>query len=313
MKETNRNITIDILKFIFAVAIVSLHVHITGIGSIVLQCFSRIGVPFFFAVTGYYIMNSDSEKLVGVRVKKYVLHSAKLLFVWYTVYFPLILRRYNSTNDIKIIVKEFLFKAPAFLWFLPAGIVGILLLYFLKNKLRLAFIISICLWVIGTVGNSYLVFWSKLENLAYYDLFITTRNGLFYAFPIMTFTVFVMKSKLTEFLQMKKWQFLFVLLYIAEVFLVNCHAGVQDTSMYFMLPIITCIVFNAALNSKLKRDNFNISHLSTGIYVMQFGLITVLGKVLHISAVGLWIIVTLLAVCLTYLLIQCSLLKKIFL
>lgn len=62
--ERERNFTIDILRMILAVFIVALHSNPLAEFSELLSYFpsqvvSRIGVPFFAAVAGYYFFSLD--------------------------------------------------------------------------------------------------------------------------------------------------------------------------------------------------------------------------------------------------------------
>ena len=89
-------------------------------------------------------------------------------------------------------IQQLLFLAPAFMWYLMAVVVGIVILYILL-KLDIAaknmVLFGMLLYFIGCIGNSYVFLFGQDEALKftniYYDIFLTTRNGLFFGFPFI--------------------------------------------------------------------------------------------------------------------------------
>lgn len=61
--SNKRNTTLDLMRWLCAFLVVVIHVPIYGKG--ILMPFTRIAVPFFYMVTGYYIYTSNEDKLKG--------------------------------------------------------------------------------------------------------------------------------------------------------------------------------------------------------------------------------------------------------
>lgn len=71
-QKANRYAQIDVLEFVFAILIVCLHISGNDQESIVYligQYVGRIGVPFFFAVSGFFCI-SESKRWISARVFK---------------------------------------------------------------------------------------------------------------------------------------------------------------------------------------------------------------------------------------------------
>ncbi len=88
--------SIDIMKFIMAIFVVSIHTEpLTGVKSPVLytlwDCVVRCAVPFFFIASGFFIgkkMCGDKKSDIGIVLKQ-VKRIAKMYLVWSAVYMPL--------------------------------------------------------------------------------------------------------------------------------------------------------------------------------------------------------------------------------
>ncbi len=182
----------------------------------------------------------------------------------------------------------------------------------------MAFVLAIVLYIVGTAGNSYLVFYPTLNNLPYYSLFLTTRNGLFFAFPIMTFA-----SCLHDFVHIDKKRPVIHLitvsafiLYVLEYWIISLSETKNiDTSMYLTLPLITCVILYWGLKipCKLKLvHNEVLSDVSSGIYLMQFGLITAM-TYLGMKPGATWIVVVVFAAIVTMILQKAELIKRVLL
>ena len=82
-----RNYTIDLLRLIMALFIVALHCNLFAeynafVSYFPSQVLSRLGVPFFATVAGYYFFSEEiSNKRVWVSIKKYL----SLYTIWSTI------------------------------------------------------------------------------------------------------------------------------------------------------------------------------------------------------------------------------------
>ena len=149
---------IDFVKWIMACAIVLLHLPFDNLWiSIIQQYISRLGVPIFFAFSGFFCYANLEANTKRNVMKKYISRIGKLYLFWGGIYFPLLY--FSGDYSLKNLLKEYLFCAPAYLWYLPAVLIGcISLIFFYKNiKSFCAFMfLSGVLYIIGTLGNSLL-------------------------------------------------------------------------------------------------------------------------------------------------------------
>lgn len=188
-------------------------------------------------------------------------------------------------------------QTPSYLWFLTSMLVGGFLQIALW-EIRAKWVIAVFLYIIGTLLNSYQFLLPQLRIVdIYYDVFLTSRNGLFFAFPLMVVGILCRKSKHgPHSLHVSLISLCCaVILFCIEVSLVMNHASNdQDTSMYFTIPLVTfCLVntlinlnsyFNAALGEVSGCAKF-WRYSSMVIYVVQFGLIMLFAKLENIFGI----------------------------
>lgn len=141
-----RNNSIDILRYIFNVLVVGIHLDLLNdISPILNFLFSyplgSIVVPFFFAISGYY---SNLE----VNTKPKILNLLKKYIFYFFLYLPLYIYINSPKWNLETIITTILFDGPFYhLWFLPALIFSIVITNITQCKcLKLAFPILIYMW-----------------------------------------------------------------------------------------------------------------------------------------------------------------------
>ena len=82
MKERNNNI--DIIKGISSLCVILIHFSLPGEIGIYLIVISRYSVPFFFFISGYFLLNKHNN-ISSQRILYKLKHIFKLLF--YTIIF----------------------------------------------------------------------------------------------------------------------------------------------------------------------------------------------------------------------------------
>lgn len=146
--------TIDLFKFIFACLIPLLHIPFIDNPFIfvVRQYVSRLGVPFFFIVSGIVLTKSMLKRGKYHAVYRYIKRIVILVLVWLLIYSPLLYKElYLNPNAIKILV----FQTPAFLWYLTSLIVASFLVFIISDYKVQLFLASV-LYIIGTFfGEGY--------------------------------------------------------------------------------------------------------------------------------------------------------------
>ena len=170
----------------------------TDLDFLVFHVFARIAVPFFLMTTGFFVLpryllapptvgkNRDTAPLLAFLKKALVLYAVASI-----LYLPLgIYAGYYPQGDIpRSIARNIVFDGTFYhLWYFPALIIAVLLLFALSRKLPLGIIalISVALYAFGLFGDSYYGLASQSESVkhvydACFEVFSYTRNGIFYA------------------------------------------------------------------------------------------------------------------------------------
>ena len=183
---------IDIGRVIFACLIPLLHIAFPdSLGlDIVRQYISRLGVPFFFAVSGMFLCKSIKKYGEKEALKKYIIRVGRVLLIWLLIYSPILIA---CSESILKLVQEIIFKTPAFLWYLTGLLFASIPFCLVKNR-KVLYGCAAALYVFGTIfGVSYK--WLT-GGLPWYDsIFLTTRNGLFFGLPLLCVGELTWKAK----------------------------------------------------------------------------------------------------------------------
>lgn len=252
----------DAFKWLAAFLVVAVHTSplesIWPYGDFLLtRIAARLAVPFFFMLTGYFT----------VQVKK---TEKKLLLLYLGVtclYLPVQIYKYmgGETFTAGRILKDIFFDGTFYhLWYLPACMLGLVLMtLFLKCGKENAVAISILLYVIGLLGDSYfgLVRLSPVLSKVYdgmFTCFSYTRNGIFMA-PLFLLLGRLFREQEKKGKQNKnkeKELILFLcsfVLMIQEALLLHNTDWQRHDSMYLFLPLCSYHLF-AFLRCVNERD-----------------------------------------------------------
>lgn len=242
----------DAFKWMAAFLVVAVHTSplesIWPYGDFLLtRIAARLAVPFFFMLTGYFT----------VQVKK---TEKKLLLLYLGVtclYLPVQIYKYmgGETFTTGRILKDIFFDGTFYhLWYLPACMLGLALMtLFLKCGKENAVAISILLYVIGLLGDSYfgLVRLSPFLSKVYdgmFTCFSYTRNGIFMA-PLFLLLGRLFREQEKKGKQNKnkeKELILFLcslVLMIQEALLLHNTDWQRHDSMYLFLPLCSYHLF----------------------------------------------------------------------
>ena len=187
---------IDYFKFIAALLVVAIHTSPLSTFSadadfIFTRVLARTAVPFFLMVTGYFLLpqylfekSMDMRPLCRFLKKTFLLYGVAII-----IYLPInFYAGHFQGISIADFLRAFLFDGTFYhLWYLPASIVGVLIIYSIGYKLSFRFLVIICfiLYLIGLFGDSYYGFIANSPVGIFYDAIFYvssyTRNGVFYA------------------------------------------------------------------------------------------------------------------------------------
>lgn len=262
-----RNLSIDVLKVIMAFFIVGLHggflTDINGyLGYVFVNGLSRIGVPIFLLISGYYFYEiKTTEKFI-----KWIKRLFYLYFIWFIIYtFTL----YSGDLSLKKIIISFII-GPYHLWFLVESLFAYIILWNLR-KTNIYFLILfgiICgfLGLLLQYDNSYSILdtnyiTEKLGNNAY-------RNALFFCFPFILIGYSINRFSITT----KKIKPIYLIIGAFLLFLeINFNYRYCDSSFDILLSLyIFCpILFIMLYRFKILSCNKDLSCYSAGVYLIH--------------------------------------------
>lgn len=282
---------IDIAKFICACLIPFLHIPFTqtGIKEVLSQYIARLGVPFFFAVAGMLLAESIRMRSPREALSRFEKKNGRLLLTWVVLYSPIMVV-YEGLN--LALAQKVVFQTPGYLWYLTAMLVAAIPFCLIRNR-RVLYVAAGVLYVAGTLfSDSYAWLTGGLPGW-YEAVFLTTRNGLFFALPLLCVGEHIAVGKTPRHLPVKAVASL--LLLMGEVYLSRSKAVEgADCSLYLLLPVTIYYLVCWLRTWNPSVDTRFIRGASTAIYLMQFGFIAIGQKafeVLHFPmSIGGWII-----------------------
>ena len=293
---------IDLFRIVAVVLVVMNHTYpledISGSADFVLtRIIARIAVPFFFMVSGFFILPSVSGKNKNYKpIFKSVKKLIRLYSIAILIYSPIyIYSGYISGNKgILECIKDLLFNGTFYhLWYLPAAIIGILLVSALLKKLSMlqVFIITILLYIIGLFGDSYYGVAQQIPIVKglynyIFMFFDYTRNGIFFAALFLTLGAMISRQKLKVNKEIMMYGFIgSLLLMVIEGLLLNKFQVQRHSSMYILLLPVMYFLFQWILLWKTKNyKRFrNISMIIYIIHPLMIILVRAGAKILNLQ------------------------------
>lgn len=282
---------IDILKYIFCIGIVALHTEL-------LKCFGqyeywiekgfvRLGVPFFFMVSGFMLerkISGTSDKSVFISWSKRLLKPL-IVFeiintVLFSIYYALIGQ--DIIHIFLLNVRSIIFYPKGALWYLQACLIGVWIIYFFsKRKKNWIIPTGLIFYGFALLCNNYYFLVShsvigKIINIVL-KIISSARNGIFYGFLFIALGMLAFKIR--KWLDNKKYgnYIIFILLVLAytifliEIYYLRNKEVKDDGSLYIMLPllIILLVIFSASFVN-MSKITIPLRNLSTGIYLIHY-------------------------------------------
>ena len=200
MSDRKQYGALDLAKFIAAIFIIIIHVNpFTSYSSVLSFGFRNIitviAVPFFFLTSGFLFctkLNSLEEKDKSDYFKKYFKRLGLMYLLWSAIYFVFVAVEWATNGvvlmDVLQYIKRFFFKGSySTIWFLPALMTAVTIVYLLRKKLSYEkiLILSIPFYIVACFGSSYYGIFSKLPVISdlyemYFSFFETIKNGVLF-------------------------------------------------------------------------------------------------------------------------------------
>lgn len=254
-----RNHSIDIFRYLCAILIVIIHTNPmadfgANISFGVSQILTRIGVPFFFAVAGYFYTQKleKGQKVFLSYIKKLF----TTYFIWSCVYILIEFIKWGHSEIKGFIVTSalnFLIKGSYYhFWFFPALIISVCivtLIYKLRLQ-KLLFPLGLILYTVGCIGCSYYSIGIKIPLLGQlygFSEFLVIRRIFLMGLPFFICGQFVNKirSKALKLGNSKLFVFLAaaIAVWFAEILLVVKMGLQQNIIITFgLFPLVIAVM-----------------------------------------------------------------------
>lgn len=292
--EKTRNGAIDICRIIAAVFVIAIHAKVTECVPYFVKNFLdlvfSLAVPFFFMTTGYFMGGGVRQQNNGVSIS--LKRTIVLYVIWNLIYLPLsILGEVTYGNSFfkacfKLMRGWFFvgqnYYSWAF-WYLLALIVAeaiIMILTKFRATLKIQIFLSSSLFFIGIVLD-YLYNYTGIRNViidGYYDLFMTTRNGLFVGFFYVTIGMVV--ARIQNRINPKYWCAILLMSLLSGIF--YSSDGILETS----LTAITSIsLFGLIIIAEVPEieNSKHIRDLATTVYLTHMLFVFIGKEILQIN------------------------------
>ena len=291
---------LDYFKLFFAIGIVVIHCNLfqgtDNVSWYILHGILRVGVPFFFCVSGFFFCRClDNKGNLGKSLKRIAIPFVFWMLLDFFIFYNTRCVGYTGFNLLIFFVKNILFYPWGAMWYLLALMISILILYpfYKKNKLELIVIIGVVLYLFGLLGNNYyfLIEGTKLQNIMdwYINHFLCTRNALFEGLYFTGVGMYI--SRMTKI--PNGWLLLgSYLLLVIEIFLIKGRTYIDDHSLYFSFIYFIPIFVLYLTQFKSKYNTIIVRNYSSGLYFIHRFIIGILTIVLglNVSNILLFII-----------------------
>ena len=279
---------IDRFRMIAALLVVAIHTSPLWSYShtadfILTRIVARVAVPFFLMTTGYFILGTYCCNWHKIRnsIKKVIgIYGIAIL-----IYLPINFYqgKWKEGNLIRNILCDIFLDGTIYhLWYLPATITGIVILWLLVSKLgkKITFAIVSGLYCFGLLGDSYYGLAQKIPPLngifrQWFEISPYTRNGIFFAPLFILLGSMISSEKNIEANEgnqnIRKYMWLSILCFcgmLAEgLTLHGMHLQKHD-SMYVFLPGLMYGLFGLLIQKRGSHQK-SLGRLSLVVYLIH--------------------------------------------
>ncbi len=275
---------VDLMRFLFALTVCSIHVRIGDDHSsaffkmldfLMGNWAGRLAVPFFFIAAGFFLFRSMELYAPDMsRIKNYCFKLLRLCGIWFTLLIT---------------------SSKLHLWYLGSTVSAVILLALLLRRgvrLRYLFILAGGLYAIGLLGQTYVALIEPLAGIrvanwiaeAYVFFFESTRNGFFTGFIFVLIGAALAKHPLRMKMSVAWIAFAGSLLaLLAEAIAVKKLWDVVFPNVYIFLPIAGFLLFYIVSNIKLKDRPIyrKLRDVSVLVYFLHFFVARIFMKIFH--------------------------------
>lgn len=283
--------SLDIMKFIMALFVVTIHCYI--IDKIPIDCIKRIctsiiytAVPFFYVTSSYllfrHIQYNDNQEIINQsifksKLKKYWYHIAKMYILWFMIYHikdfkSLFIYPFKSLTHIG---SDFLFWGCAHLWYLWGLLLILPIIYKVLQHIKPSLLVIIgfgliCIFRLyshfGSVENPT---WWQIPLVYMWQGHVFNVFGICYAWAFISVGIFMATTD--------KWKqitnkYLYIILISS---LIICCIDTRSVSIGYQ-PVAFALVA-LCLRWNINSESFFLTHcrdVSTYIYLIHMLIIS---------------------------------------
>ena len=249
---------------------------------------ARVAVPFFFMVTGYFVLSK------GTDVRRFMKKTAIVYAASAALYLPInVYAGHLKEWGLIDLIQQVFFEGTFYhLWYLPAAILGawITSLLIRRTSRRVCAAAVVALYVIGLLGDSY---WGLIENVpgvsSVYNAIFTimgyTRNGLFFAPMFMLLGARLKNARQSSAGFEIAGLIAGFALMLCEALFARSQGWQRHDSMYVMLPFVMYFLF-ALLSRSKGTVKLPLGGFSLLVYIIHPAVIIVVRGAARF--LGLW-------------------------
>lgn len=239
-----RNKSIDVLRVLCAFLIVCIHIPFNIIGGGYYVALTRIGVPIFLMISGYYYKNDKAKRQIKKTAILFI--EANLLYCAWRIFYGLISGSFPALNFESLIKFVLLNESPfsGHLWYLGAILYTLVVVYLFDK----AGVKKLLYWMapVLIIGDLVLGKYSLLVFGKEYS-YLLVRNWLFTGIPFFSIGMLMREKKV----RIGSWGIpVFIFATLLERFLLvnNNVNAVRD--QYISTTFLAISVFSFALEYK---------------------------------------------------------------
>jgi len=286
-----RNKGLDLLKAICAFLIICIHSPFPGVMGEVFTPLTRIAVPIFFMISGYYyshIKEYKKEKKQIVKILKLFFSANILYFIWSLIFTFIsgdsISLYIGKVFGLKSIIKFVLFNDSPFgghLWYLGAILYVLLIVFVVEqkwNRSKLYPLIPVLLLLDLVLGKYSLLLFGKSVSTIFVRNFLCVGLPYFLIGDMLNTRKIKISSNKSLLLSL-----LFVLTTLLEKFLLVSFDVNAVRDHYISTTLLAVCVFMWAVQFDSRSNKkwysalcFMGANLSTNIYILHPIIITVM-------------------------------------
>lgn len=257
-----RNVFLDYFKIFISIFIVCSHMHpLFGYENFGGWCISngigRLAVPLFFIINGFYTYSKLTDYQA---VKKYIKHLTLIYLVWTLIYSPFFITSVRVKDIVAIILTGYYH-----LWYMPAAIIAIILLYFVKKYIKNDYyilLLGLILYIAGFILSHY------ANKIFYY------RNGITIGFIFVAIGYFIKSKQLEK--QFKDIHLILIIcITIIALTIESYHRFVTTQGnpfqdfLFFILILSPSLFIFVIKHPKYISDKGFINIVPSGIYFLH--------------------------------------------